>query len=210
MYVEGYKGGHRVSILVCMARVIIGVDEAGRGPLAGPVAVGVVAISPRFDLVRMFPGLKDSKKLSEKKREEIYAKMQVLVKLKRLAFIVVFSSHSAIDKNGITKAVAHSVNLGVRKLAPKHHRVEVLLDGLLKAPKEYKQKTIIRGDESEPIISLASIAAKVERDWFMKKVSKKHPGYFFEQHKGYGTKKHFAAINKFGLCDIHRRTYCNM
>jgi len=193
-----------------MARVIIGVDEAGRGPLAGPVAVGVVAISARLNLGRMFPGLKDSKKLSEKKREEIYAKMQVLVKSKRLAFIVVFSSHTVIDKKGITKAVARSVNLGVRKLEPKHHGVEVLLDGLLKAPKEYKQKTIIRGDESEPVISLASIAAKVERDWFMKKVSKKHPGYNFEQHKGYGTKKHFAAINKFGLCDIHRRTYCNM
>ena len=193
-----------------MARVIIGVDEAGRGPLAGPVAVGVVAVSTRFDLVEHFPGLDDSKKLSEKKREEIYAKMQILVKSKRLAFIVVFSSHSAIDKKGITKAVARSVNLGVRKLAPNHHIVEVLLDGLLKAPKEYKQKTIIRGDESEPVIALASVAAKVERDWFMKKVSKKHPEYDFAQHKGYGTKKHFAAINQFGLCDIHRRTYCNI
>ena len=205
---EGYKGGHRVSILVCMARVIIGVDEAGRGPLAGPVAVGIVAVMSRFNLDMVFPGLKDSKKLSEKKREEIYAKMQILVKSKRLAFIVVFSSHRVIDKKGITKAVARSVNLGLRKLAPKHHTVEVLLDGLLKAPKEYKQKTIIRGDESEPVISLASIAAKVERDWFMKKISKKYPEYFFEQHKGYGTKKHFAAINKFGLCDIHRRSYC--
>ena len=191
-----------------MARVIIGVDEAGRGPLAGPVAVGIVAVMSRFNLEMVFPGLKDSKKLSEKKREEIYAKMQILVKSKRLVFIVVFSSHRVIDKKGITKAVARSVNLGLRKLAPKHHTVEVLLDGLLKAPKEYKQKTIIRGDESERVISLASIAAKVERDWFMKKISKKYPGYFFEQHKGYGTKKHFAAINKFGLCDIHRRTYC--
>jgi len=189
---------------------IIGVDEAGRGPLAGPVAVGVVAISPRLNLGRMFPGLKDSKKLSEKKREEIYAKIRVLSKSKRLRYIVVFSSHSVIDNKGITKAVARSVNLGVRTLAPKHHRVEVLLDGLLKAPKEYRQKTIIRGDESEPVISLASIAAKVERDWFMKRVSKKYPGYNFEQHKGYGTKKHFAAINKFGLCDIHRKTYCTM
>ena len=193
-----------------MEEFIIGVDEAGRGPLAGPVAVGVVAISPRLNLGRMFPGLKDSKKLSEKKREEIYAKIRVLSKSKRLRYIVVFSSHSVIDNKGITKAVARSVNLGVRTLAPKHHRVEVLLDGLLKAPKEYRQKTIIRGDESEPVISLASIAAKVERDWFMKKVSKKHPGYFFEQHKGYGTRKHLIAINKFGLCDIHRKTYCTM
>ena len=193
-----------------MEEFIIGVDEAGRGPLAGPVAVGVVAISPRLNLGRMFPGLKDSKKLSEKKREEIYAKIRVLSKSKRLRYIVVFSSHSVIDNKGITKAVARSVNLGVRTLAPKHHRVEVLLDGLLKAPKEYRQKTIIRGDESEPVISLASIAAKVERDWFMKKVSKKHPGYFFEQHKGYGARKHLIAINKLGLCNIHRKTYCTM
>lgn len=191
-----------------MVRVIIGVDEAGRGPLAGPVAVGIVAVSPRLNLGRIFPGLKDSKKLSEKKREEIYAKMQVLSKSKRLQYIVVFSSHSVIDKKGITKAVARAVNFGVKKLAPEHRTAEVLLDGLLKAPKEYAQKTIIRGDESEPVISLASIAAKVERDWFMQKVSKKYPEYGFEQHKGYGTRKHFAAINKFGFCSIHRRSYC--
>lgn len=190
-----------------MARLIIGVDEAGRGPLAGPVAVGVVAVSPRLNLGRMFPGLKDSKKLSEKKREEIYAKMQVLVKLKRLAFIVVFSSHRVIDKKGITKSVARAVRFGVRTLAPKHSTVEVLLDGLLKAPNEYKQKTIIRGDESEPVISLASIAAKVERDWFMKKISKKYPAYDFARHKGYGTLEHRRAIKRYGLSDIHRRTY---
>lgn len=193
-----------------MARVIIGVDEAGRGPLAGPVAVGVVAVAERFDFARHFPGLKDSKKLSEKKREEIYAKMQVLVKSKRLAFIVVFSSHRVIDKKGITKSVARAVRFGVRTLAPKHHAVEVLLDGLLRAPKEYRQKTIIRGDESQPEISLASVAAKVERDRFMKRISKKYPEYDFARHKGYGTKKHMASINKFGLCDIHRRTYCKM
>lgn len=191
-----------------MARVIIGVDEAGRGPLAGPVAVGVVAVAATFDFARHFPGLKDSKKLSEKKREEIYAKMQVLVKSKRLAFIVVFSSHRVIDKKGITKSVAHAINFGVRKLAPKHRTVEVLLDGLLRAPKEYRQKTIIRGDESQPEISLASVAAKVERDRFMKRISKKYPEYDFAQHKGYGTKKHVAAIGEFGLCDIHRHSYC--
>ena len=83
-----------------------------------------------------------------------------------------------------------------------------MLDGLLHAPEEYVQKTIIRGDVTEPIISLASIAAKVERDRLMKKLAKKYPQYGFEVHKGDGTKKHRQAIVRFGLCDIHRQTFC--
>ncbi len=208
VHVEGYKAGHVLSILVCMTRVIIGVDEAGRGPLAGPVAVGVVAVMSRFNLAKAFPGLDDSKKLSPKKREELYTEAVGRARAGELTFCVRFSGNAYIDRFGITRAVRRGVWSGVRALAPDPAGTKVFLDGLLMAPPEYKQETIIGGDALVPVISLASIMAKVERDWFMKKISKKYPEYGFEQHKGYGTKKHFAAIDKFGLCAIHRHTYC--
>lgn len=97
---------------------------------------------------------------------------------------------------------------GVRTLAAKPYGVRIMLDGLLHAPEEYKQQTIVRGDVTEPIISLASIAAKVERDRLMKKLAKKYPNYAFEVHKGYGTAKHRKAIKRFGLSDIHRQSFC--
>jgi len=193
-----------------MVRVIIGVDEAGRGPLAGPVAVGVVAISPRLNLGRIFPELDDSKKLSEKKREEIYAEAVGRARAGEMSFCTRFSGNAYIDRFGITRAVRRGVWSGVRTLAPDPAEVKVFLDGLLKAPPEYRQETIIGGDALVPVISLASIVAKVRRDRLMKHLAQLYPEYFFEQHKGYGTKKHFAAINKFGLCDIHRHTYCKM
>jgi len=191
-----------------MARVIIGVDEAGRGPLAGPVAVGVVAISPRLNLGRMFSGLDDSKKLSAKKREEIYVEAVCRARAGELSFCVRLTGSTYIDTYGITRAVRRGVWSGIRSLAPEPAGAKVFLDGLLHAPPEYRQETIIGGDALVPVISLASIVAKVRRDRLMERLALLYPEYFFERHKGYGTKKHFAAINKFGLCDIHRRTYC--
>lgn len=193
-----------------MARVIIGVDEAGRGPLAGPVAVGVVAVSPRLNLGRMFPGLDDSKKLSPQKREEIYIEAAGRARAGELAFRVRFSGNAYIDRFGIVRAVRRSVWSGVRALAPDPADAKVFLDGLLKAPPEYKQETVIGGDALVPVISLASVVAKVRRDRLMERLAQQYPEYFFEQHKGYGTRKHLTAINKFGLCSIHRRTYCKM
>lgn len=192
---------------------VVGVDEAGRGPLAGPVAVGVVMVPQNFNIKKVFPGVADSKKLTEKKREEIYTLLQQAQKNETLRYVVVFASAQMIDRDGITKAVRDAVWRGVHKLvcrdlSPREQSsVRVLLDGLLVAPPEYVQKTIIRGDATEPIISLASIAAKVERDRLMVEYAKKFPNYGFEVHKGYGTQKHLAAIKKFGLCAIHRTTF---
>ncbi len=192
-----------------MNRFLFGVDEAGRGPLAGPVAVGVVRVPAGFDVRAEFPGVNDSKKLSELKREAIYTKMQSRRDAGDIAFCVHFSAAHIIDEIGITKAVALGVDAGIYLLAPEPAGMRVLLDGLLHAPAAYEQETIIKGDALEPAISLASIAAKVERDHIMHELGVKYPHYGFEVHKGYGTKKHYEAIQKWGLSDIHRRTFCH-
>jgi ribonuclease HII len=187
---------------------LMGIDEAGRGPLAGPVAVGLVMVRSGFNIKKHFPGVADSKQLSEKKREEIYALLCARKKAGDVLFCVRFASNTHIDEHGITRAVRHSIYKGVRTLAPSPKGVRIMLDGLLHAPEEYKQKTIVHGDVTEPIISLASIAAKVERDRLMKKLAKKYPNYGLEVHKGYGTKKHREAIRRFGLSGIHRKSFC--
>ncbi len=206
---EVHKLLHVLSILVRMQNVIIGVDEAGRGPLAGPVAVGLVRVPYGFSIKKHFPGVADSKQLSEDTREELYERLTWYQKSGEVAFVVRLSSAYLIDTIGITKAVRRCIYSGVRSLAPTTNSVQILLDGLLHAPEEYTQKTIIRGDESEPIISLASIAAKVRRDRLMKRLAKEFPEYGFDVHKGYGTKKHREAITKFGLCSIHRQSFCH-
>lgn len=192
-----------------MKEFLIGVDEAGRGPLAGPVAVGVVAVTKGFDIKKAFPSVADSKKLTPKKREEIFVLAESLKKKGILRYVVVFASAHAIDTKGITHAVRACVYKGVKRLAASPEGVEVLLDGLLHAPPEYRQQTIIRGDATEPIISLASIVAKVCRDRLMCRLAKRFPKYGFEVHKGYGTRAHTAAIKKFGLCEVHRQTFCH-
>lgn len=186
---------------------IIGVDEAGRGPLAGPVAVGVVKVVAGFDIRSAFPGVNDSKKLSEKKRETIYKEMERRMRGGEISFCVHFSEARTIDEMGITRAVHEGVFLGVKALAPEPLGARVLLDGLLHAPPEYEQETIIKGDSLEPVISLASIAAKVERDRLMRDLALEYPGYGFELHKGYGTKKHYAALRELGVSDIHRKSF---
>lgn len=193
-----------------MVDFIIGVDEAGRGPLAGPVAVGVVMVPKGFTVKKAFPGVADSKKLSAKKREEIFALLAERPQ-QGVRCTVVFASAKMIDKKGISVAIRESVAKGVRLLTADIKAgplcVEVLLDGSLCAPSEYKQKTIIKGDVTEPIISLASIAAKVTRDRLMQRLAQKYPGYGFERHKGYGTKAHYAALTRLGLSPEHRTTF---
>ncbi len=186
---------------------IIGVDEAGRGPLAGPVAVGAVIVASGFDIRTAFPGVNDSKKLSEKKRETIYREMEERMRLGDVFFCVHFSEASTIDEIGITRAVHKGVYAGIRALAPEPKGIKVLLDGLLHAPEEYEQETIIKGDALEPVISLASIAAKVERDRLMQALALQYPGYGFEAHKGYGTRAHYKAIEERGVSGIHRRSF---
>ncbi|MFA6094716.1 MAG: ribonuclease HII [Candidatus Paceibacterota bacterium] len=192
-------------------KYIIGIDEVGRGPIAGPVAVGACVLLQK--LPRGFTtGLRDSKKLSEKKREEWLIKMMRAQKEGLLDFAVSYISHSIIDAKGLSYAIRTALSRAltqvVQRNSLKPECCRVMLDGGLKAPIEFsKQKTIIKGDEKIPVISLASIAAKVSRDTYMKKLAKKYPEYGFEVHKGYGTAKHYENIVAFGQCKIHRISF---
>ena len=182
-----------------VAQYIIGVDEVGRGPLAGPVAVCAV-FCPRREL-RKLRGIRDSKKLSAAQREKWFAKCQSL----NVVCSVSFVSAGVIDRAGITNALKLAVR---RSLAKLDRSCEVLLDGGLRAPKRFvNQRTIIRGDATEPIISLASVIAKVLRDRLLVRLGRKYPGYGFEKHKGYGTRAHYEVLPKLGLSPIHRKTF---
>ena len=191
-------------------RFLLGIDEAGRGPLAGPVSVGVVAVSEGFDVAREFPGVADSKKLREKKREEIFTELEARAALGDLRFTVELESAETIDKEGIVVAVHRALARGVNALAPDAALARIQLDGSLRAPAEYAQETIIHGDSLIPIISLASIAAKVVRDRLMAELATQYPDYGFEKHKGYGTRLHYEMLEKHGLCAIHRRSFLHI
>jgi len=188
---------------------LVGVDEAGRGPLAGPVAVGVVAVPRRFDIKRAFPGVDDSKKLSEAMREEIYTEALARARAGDIKLCARLAGALYIDTHGIVRAVRRGVYSGVRYVATPENSF-IKLDGLLIAPPEYRQETIIKGDALEPIISLASVVAKVRRDRLMKKLAAEYPQYGFDVHKGYGTRRHRDAIGEFGLCELHRRSFCGV
>ena len=189
-------------------RFVLGIDEAGRGPLAGPVAVGVVAVPEGFNVEKEFPGVKDSKKLSAGKREEIFEMLKKRAEQGEVRYAIELEPAEAIDKEGITACVRRAVTRGINSLAPDAALARVLLDGLLKAPPEYAQETIVGGDELVPLISLASIAAKVTRDRLMTEFAHTYPSYFFEKHKGYGTALHYQALAEHGPSPIHRRSYC--
>lgn len=189
-------------------RYHIGIDEAGRGPLAGPVAVGAVMVPVGFDW-RSVAGVRDSKQLSPNQRYEFYETIKTLTQKGELLFSVSFSSTSAIDRCGITCAIQMALNRCLRRVNAEPAQSAILLDGALKAPRHFTmQKTIIRGDETEPIIALASIVAKVTRDRLMTRYARNYPAYNFGRHKGYGTYAHRRAILQFGLCPLHRKTFC--
>jgi len=181
---------------------IAGIDEVGRGPLAGPVSIGVVWVKEGVDLKEKFPLLNDSKKLSEKRREEIYEKAKLD---SDISYVVISNTADVIDTKGIEFAIKDAIARGCASL-PKD--TFVYLDGRLKAPESFKQETVVGGDAKIPAISLASIMAKVERDRYMKKVSEEYPEYGFAKHKGYGTKAHMEAIVESGFCDLHRQSFC--
>jgi ribonuclease HII len=204
--------------------VIIGIDEAGRGPIAGPVTVGAFCSTEktaRWILQDIFNGkLRDSKKLSPKKREEIYKKFLELKKEGKMYFKVSHISNKAIDKIGISKAVSLGIKRSVdrvltdcpnwrgREILDNDENLSIRLDGLLKAPTKFKnQKTIIKGDEKDVFIACASIVAKVTRDRLMHGLSKKYPGYQFEIHKGYGTKSHIILLKQRGVSKLHRVSF---
>lgn len=184
---------------------VLGVDEAGRGPLAGPVAVGTVRAPAGMDLLELFPGLNDSKKLTEAARERIFESLRLHPDIR---YHVALVSAATIDSKGIVWAVRSGVHRGVRRLMPEAGAGKVWLDGLLQAPEGYEQETVVNGDGTIPAIMLASVAAKVTRDRYMVRLSKRYPQYAFERHKGYGTQQHRDVIAELGLCAIHRTTYC--
>jgi ribonuclease HII len=205
-------------------KYIVGIDEAGRGPLAGPVALGAFLIENKkinsTKLKKMFKGARDSKKMTEKKRGEIFEKINEKIneEIKKynskpknshpLRYIVGFGSAKIIDKKGISWAIKNCIKKCLIKLVVTPKDTLVLLDGGIKAPAEFvHQKTIIGGDDKEIVISLASICAKVSRDARMIKLSKKYPLYGLEKHKGYGTVSHRKAIKKHGPSLLHRRTF---
>ncbi len=186
---------------------IVGVDEAGRGPLAGPVAVGVALVPVDFDWV-LIPGVGDSKKVSAENREAIFRRAKHLRTEGTLTFATALIPASIIDKIGITHAVQKGIVKCLEKLSPNPKTTMILLDGLLHAPEKYvHQETIIKGDAKEKVIGLASICAKVTRDAHMVRVARDYPEYLFDIHKGYGTKKHIEAILTHGLSPIHRRSF---
>lgn len=190
-------------------RYIVGVDEAGRGPLAGPVSVAAVAIPEHLyiSILRDFRKVKDSKKVSPQGRVEWLSRITEHHSSK-IFWSVSLVGNSVIDSRGIVRAVRAGVKRSLQKLDLNPRASKVLLDGSLFAPREFiSQRTIIRGDEKEKIIAMASIIAKVHRDRHMERKAKEYPKYGFEIHKGYGTRLHISKIKKHGLSDIHRRSF---
>ena len=185
---------------------IIGIDEAGRGPVAGPVAVGAVKINTEFNK-SFFKGIQDSKQLTRAEREEWYELALEAKKKGDLDFAVSLVSEKVIDSKGIS----YALRLGIKRCLAKLKvptSAQIFLDGSLYAPEEFvHQLTVIRGDEKIPVISLASVVAKVTRDKYMVKLSKKYPFYNFDINKGYGTLLHRRAIISHGISEVHRHSF---
>ncbi len=187
---------------------IVGIDEVGRGPVAGPVAVCACAILYKDYKKLKYLKFTDSKRMSEKSRNIWYKSFLEMEKRGEIKFSIAYKSNIFIDKNGISKSLRDCIATALKDLSLDPKETTVLLDGALRAPGIYKnQKTIIKGDQKEKIISLASIIAKVARDQKMLLFHKKHPIYGWDKNKGYGTKVHYKAMKKFGLSLLHRKTF---
>ena len=176
---------------------VCGVDEAGRGPLAGPVCAAAV-ILPQGSVIE---GLNDSKKLSEKKREMLYDK----VTENALAWSVAFASEAEIDEINILQATFLAMKRAVEGLPVKTDYT--LIDGNRMPPLGIDGETVIKGDSLSMSIAAASIIAKVTRDRLMLEIDKEYPQYLFSQHKGYGTALHYEMLEKHGISPVHRRSF---
>lgn len=185
---ESYKNGYSC---VC------GVDEAGRGPLAGPVFAAAVVLPKDF----IIEGVNDSKKLTEKKREEFFG----IIKEKSLDYSIASASETEIDEVNILNATFLAMKRAIEKLKIKPDFA--LIDGNRLPKLGIDAKSVIKGDSLSESIAAASILAKVERDKYMLKMSKIYPEYFFEKHKGYGTKLHVEMLRKYGPSKIHRKSF---
>ena len=191
-------------------KYIVGIDEVGRGPIAGSFTVCAV-VWPKNLSKGWLKGVKDSKKLTAKKREEWLKKIKEKIKKENINYVVSCVGPKFVDTHGISKSARTTIKRALNRLSVKPEECKVLLDGGLKAPKKFiYQETIIKGDEKESVISIASIVAKVYRDRAMVKLSKKYPEYGFDKHKGYGTKEHYKCIKKHGVCEVHRKSFLGL
>lgn len=179
-------------------KIVAGIDEAGRGPLAGPV-VCACCIMP-LDDDKMIDGINDSKKISEKKREQLFNK----IKETALAYCVAVIDEKVIDEVNILNATKMGMIQSLNGLSLKP---DLVLIDAVKLDCDYEIKPIIKGDATSYNIASASILAKVTRDKIMEKYDEEYPQYGFAKHKGYGTKVHVDAIKTVGPCPIHRRTF---
>ena len=184
IYDEGYK-------LIC------GVDEAGRGPLAGPVCAAAVILPRGLEI----PGLNDSKKLSEKKREEVFE----LIVEKAVSYGIAFASVDEIEELNILAATFLAMNRAISQLSPAPELA--LIDGNRTKGISIESRSVVKGDSKCADIAAASILAKVTRDRYMLEMAEKYPQYHFDKHKGYGTKLHYEALREFGPCEIHRMSF---
>ena len=183
-------------------KLIAGIDEAGRGPLAGPVVAACVVCAPDFKIKGKLHLLKDSKKLTPKKREEIFDMIMELFTEVGIGIC----DHKTIDKINILQAsfLAMKKAIGALRQKPEF----ILLDGRFTIPNSsYQQEAIIKGDNLVYTIAAASVVAKVTRDRIMHKEHKKYPNYGFDRHKGYGTKFHLDCLRQHGPCPIHRQSF---
>ena len=178
-------------------RIVAGVDEAGRGCLAGPVVAGAVIL----DETRPIDGLRDSKALSEKKRNELFEQ----IREKALAHSVGMTAPEEIDRINILQAALLAMEEAVLSLQKKPDCI--LVDGNSKTSLSIEQKAIVRGDSKCASIAAASIVAKVTRDRIMTEIEKEYPGYGFSRHKGYPTTEHLDALRNLGPCPIHRKSF---
>ncbi len=179
------------------ASLICGVDEAGRGPLAGPVCAAAVILPRGIEI----DGLNDSKKLSEKKRDKLFDE----IREKAISYGIAFATVEEIEEINILNAAMLAMNRAISQLEPKPELA--LIDGNRNTAIEIKSRCVIKGDARCADIAAASILAKVTRDRYMLEMAKKYPEYRFELHKGYGTKKHYEALREYGPCEIHRPSF---
>ena len=184
LYAEGYK-------------MICGVDEAGRGPLAGPVCAAAVILPKGLVL----PGLNDSKKLTDRKRRELFP----LIKEQALAYGIGMASHEEIDEINILQSTYLAMERAIAQLEGKADFA--LIDGNRAKDFGLPLRTVVKGDSLSASIAAASVLAKVTRDDVMLEMAENYPEYGFEVHKGYGTKAHYEALHKYGHCPIHRMSF---
>ena len=177
--------------------LICGVDEAGRGPLAGPVCAAAVILSEGLEI----PGLNDSKKLSEKKREQLFPVIQSAA----ITWSVAFASVEEIEERNILGATFLAMNRAIAGLSVKPELA--LIDGNRNNGIEMPSRCVVHGDARCASIAAASILAKVSRDHLMLELDEQFPQYGFKQHKGYGTKAHYEALRKYGPCPVHRPSF---